>query len=335
MRVEAGRGRGRLYFLARLLVSAGLVFYLAWIVDWRRAFDSIGRADKLLLAFVPLITLTSFAASALRWQTILADSGVRLPWFQAFRGYVLALFYGTFLPGVLGGDAIRVGICVQKTHCPVGTATAAVLLERVGGVVSLFCLLFFAYFAVPQQMNGLLSVQSGRLIFAAGAAGFVLLLVVILTRTLWVRWLPDSQSASWAGRLVRFVRSFAATLAVLHRRSLWIILFYCIIFQLFDIAATFTLARAIGLQLSPAVFLIVVPLTYLVLLLPVSLGGLGVREGTMTFLLSHFGVSTSEAVLLSFLIYLNRMLIGLLGGGLQLIALSVAGKNDPQAAPPA
>lgn len=318
--------RSHLFFILRFLVSAGLVAYLLWVIDWTRALDSINRSNKLLLVIVPLITLGSFGVSALRWKIILADSRIHLPWFEAFRAYVLALFYGTFLPGVLGGDAIRIGICVDRTHCPVGTSTAAVLLERIGGVVSLFCLLFFSYSISPEVLNNLIPVQDNQLILGIGISGIVGLVVVIISRSRWIGWLPEQRSNSLADNILGFLRSFATTLAKLHIRSLLIILVYCMVFQVLDIMASFTLARAIGIQLSPLTYFVVIPLTYLVLMLPISLGGLGLREGTLAFLLSRFGVATSDAVMLSFLIYLNRMIIGLVGGGLQLLGLFIGNK---------
>jgi glycosyltransferase 2 family protein len=316
--------RSKLFFLVRLLVSAGLVVYLLTVINWSRAFNSISRSDKLLLIGVPLITLGSFAVSALRWKTILADNQVQFPWFQAFRGYVLALFYGTFLPGVLGGDAIRIGICVQKTRCSVSTSTAAVLLERFGGVVSLFCLLFLAYFSSPQLINDLLAIRNNQFVFWIAVSALTGMMILIITRSLWFHWLPESHSNSFSGQLIRLIRSFASTLVTLQNRSLFIILIYCILFQLFDIAATFTLSDAIGLHLSPITFFIVLPLTYLVLMLPISLGGLGLREGSMVFLLSRFGISASDAIMLSFLIYLNRMIIGLMGGSFHFLELLIA-----------
>ena len=81
------------------------------------------------------------------------------------------------------------------------------------------------------------------------------------------------------------------------------------------------LLKAIGLSLPLRAFFAVVPMVYLATLLPISLGGLGVREGALVFLLARLGVPTSSAVTLSFLIYLNQVFLGMLGGSLQLARL--------------
>jgi hypothetical protein len=81
------------------------------------------------------------------------------------------------------------------------------------------------------------------------------------------------------------------------------------------------LSRALGLELPLVVFFALTPLVYVAMVLPISLSRLGVHEGTWTLFLSQFGVTTGKAVTLSFLIYLNRVVIGLLGACSQLVAV--------------
>lgn len=320
----------RLFFIFRLLVSSGLLIYLVWVIDWTHAVEVIRQANLLFLLIAPLITLCSFIIGALRWMTILTDNQVRFSWFQAFRAYVLGLFYGIFLPGVLGGDAIRIGICVQKTKCSVSTSTTAVLLERIGGVVSLFSLVFFTQLVSPRTYHTLLPLRENRVLSWLGILGLLSIFVVVISRKAWIKWLPKAKPDTIKGKLIHQIYLSASTLATLSDKSLLIILGYSILFQLFDISVAFVLSSAIGLQLSFVSFVIVIPLTYLVLLLPISLGGLGLREGTLAFLLSRFGVPASEAVMLSFLIYINRMIVGLLGGGFQLAEVAFTKKSKPE-----
>jgi glycosyltransferase 2 family protein len=66
-------------------------------------------------------------------------------------------------------------------------------------------------------------------------------------------------------------------------------------------------------------FLILFPIVYLATVLPISIGGIGVREGVLVYFLSQSGVPTSDAISLSFLVYMNRMISALIGGGIQLM----------------
>lgn len=307
--------KSRVWLIFRLLVSLSLLAYLACLIDWRQAIVTLERIAKPFALAVPLVTLTGLAIASLRWRLILSDNGVDFSAWQAFRGYWLGLFYGNFLPGVLGGEVVRVGICVQKTKCPVGMATAVVLLERVSGVIALLCILFGTQLAAPATAAALLAVENSQRITMFAGAGFLAIVCVLATRKIWSRWLPQGEAKGvW-----KFISSALATLVFLRGHTLLKVVAVAVAFQTTDILAHFLLAQALHLHVSITVFFAIVPLVYLALLVPVSLGGLGVREGVMVLLLSRFGVATSDAVTLSFLIYLNRLLVGGLGGGLQFI----------------
>jgi hypothetical protein len=82
----------------------------------------------------------------------------------------------------------------------------------------------------------------------------------------------------------------------------------------------FATARAIGLDASPVTLLIVGNAITLAVLLPVSVGGVGVREGVAVVLLSGVGVTSTDALLVALLGYLTGQVPALLGGGLSLAA---------------
>ena len=109
------------------------------------------------------------------------------------------------------------------------------------------------------------------------------------------------------------------TLCTLKGWTLVLVLILSAMFQAADIVVTFLLSQALGISVSLVVFFAVIPLVYVAICMPISLGGLGIREGMLVFLLSKFGVAASDAVMLSFLVYVNRVVIASLGGLVQLV----------------
>lgn len=307
--------KNRFVFFVKLSVSLSLLIYLIWLIDWERAVRILRGTDKLSLCVVPFVSLTGFWFASLRWRLILADNNVNFSIRNAYRGYLLGLFYGHFLPGVLGGDVVRIGLCAQQTKCGVSIATASVLLERISGITALFLMAFLVYLFFPSIASSLLAIEDSRLIALIAIGGILTLVVAVMGRRLCMRWLPKENARGvWS-----FVRTAMLAVATLKGRTLGSVLMFSAMFQASDIVATFLLARAMNMDLPLTVFFAVVPLVYLATVFPISLGGLGVREGTLVFFLSQFGVMTSDAVILSFLIYLNRLLIGGTGGGFHLI----------------
>lgn len=311
--------KSKLVFILKLCVSVGLLSYLIFLIDWDQVLVIMKLSNKWILGSVLFITLGSFVYSALRWRLILADNHINYSFWKAYKGYLIGLFYSIFLPGVLGGDPIRIGICVQNTKCSITTSTAAVLLERVGGFVSVLFIFFTMTVVSPMSVSTLLTVSNTQWLSVFGILGIIIGFVIIATRRIWVRWIPQKSKNKLVTIILRFLHTFANTLSTLSNRTLWLVLVLSILFQVLDIAATFLLSRAIGMQVPIYAYFVIIPLTYLVLVLPVSLGGLGLREGTLVFLLSRFGAHETTAVLLSFLIYLNRMLVGCIGGFVQLL----------------
>jgi hypothetical protein len=91
-----------------------------------------------------------------------------------------------------------------------------------------------------------------------------------------------------------------------------------IAFQASEIAVFVLAGSILRIDVPTAAFFAIVPVVYFATLAPISLGGLGVREGVLTWMLSKLGVPASDAVLLAFLVYLNRVLVAALGGVVQL-----------------
>lgn len=306
--------RRKILFFVKLTVSLGLVVYLGWIVDWDRAVRTASEADIVLLIMVPCLLLARLGFAAFRWRLILADSELAFSFGEAYTDYLVGAFYNVLLPGVTGGDAVRIGRCVRRTECQLGTATASVLLERIGGIFALLNVALFDYLLFPAMSSSLLSTEETSSVTMVAAVGIVLMAAVTLGRRVWLRWLPHGD----AGRVWRLIRQAVRTLGVLRGRTLGAVFVLSMLFQVIDIVATFFLSQAIGLAVPLAGFFAIIPLVYLVTFLPISLGGLGVREGMFVFLLAQFGVVASDAVALSFLLYLNRVVIAGLGGLVQL-----------------
>lgn len=306
--------KSKVVFIGKLIISFGLLGFLFWIVDWQKAVNIISHANKAWIAVGPGFLLLGILASALRWKLTLADSQVILPYKQAYIGYLTGIFYNSFLPGAIGGDVIRIGFCVRNTRCKPGIASASVILERIAGVIALVSYLFGIALFNPNTLSPLFSEELITLLEWAAIPWMGLIAAIFVGRQIWIKWRPKSQESGIKG----FIYSGMQTLGNLQIRTLISLLILSAIFQGTNILGIFVLARAIGQDLPLSVFFGIIPIVYITTILPISLGGLGVRESSLVFLLAHFGVLKSEAITLSFLIYLNQVVVGMLGGLLQL-----------------
>jgi len=311
----------------KFLVSLGTILLLLWIVDWQRAGQVLGNVRLGPLCLAPLLSLAGVGIGAARWSLLMGGAGFRLPVLEAYRGYLYGWLYNLFLPSALGGDVIRVGFAAKRSGCGIGPATVVVLTERILGLAATGTLLVTGALLFPHHALRMLAPFDDRLPLllsvVGGACLFVFFGAAILLRG----------RAPGPGR-PRTGKFFDALSPIRHLTPKLLpgVILLSLCFQFADILMSLLLAKALGLNVDLTVFLLVLPVVYLVTALPISLGGLGLREGSLAFLLSRFGILASDGITLSFLILLARMFVGGIGGLLQLQnSLKGGGERPPGA----
>jgi uncharacterized protein (TIRG00374 family) len=304
----------KIFVVLKLAVSFGLICYLVILVDWNRAFSILKVARKFYFIIGVLLWGLGLSFASLRWCLMLRENKVNFSIFGAYKGYLRGMFYNIFLPGVIGGDVIRIGICVFQTECKVSPATSIVILERIGGLFSLSLFLFVSYYFFSQSFSFLLNLTFIRFLLVAVLVFVIFIIASVILRNKLIEWLSRKNS-----KVINFFKMGLLAFTSLSGRTLLIVLILSGLFQSTDIFASFLFSRAIGLQLSIPVFFGVIPIVYFATILPISLGGVGVREGTMVFLLSRFGVGITEGVVLALLIYINRIIYAIIGGIVEVV----------------
>jgi uncharacterized protein (TIRG00374 family) len=302
------------FFWFRVFVTVGVLGYLlvVFVFDWSSVRQALIRLRWEYVWLGPASVLVGFIFAAWRWKYLLSYFNVVIRWIDAYKFYLIGSFYGSFLPGVVGGDAVRVGMCALRHRVPIIEVATSVIIERVLGLFAVLIIGSAAVLFLPPHI----AKNFGD------SVGFVLpLLAIILSVLLVVTLILLRVSPTgWIKRLsLRFDRmtQVAHYLRNLSFINLIIATAAGGLFQFASIVASYFLARALQIDLPFSVFLAVMPLVYVITVLPISLGGLGVREGTLSYLLTRVGIALPDAILLAFVIYLNQLFVGSIGGVIQ------------------
>jgi uncharacterized membrane protein YbhN (UPF0104 family) len=300
------RLRQRLFNVARIAISALL---LIWVIRSAGLADLLRvarTADWRLYGLAAALALVGIGVRALRWQALLEAVGARVPFRRTLYLYFVGAFFNTFLPTGFGGDVVRVleigpGATSQQAA---GTA----LVDRLTGFIVLFALalvaLPFGYRLLPPGTAVTIAVVALG-VLAASALLFQGRLLRWLTG-----WLPHSLSLAgdaWIGRTY-------AVITACGRRGVGLALLYSLWFNLQLMVESVLVARALGVDASPWVFFMFVPITTAALLVPISISGFGVREGLYVTLFGQLGVDPARAVALSLATYSLDIVTGLVGG---------------------
>jgi uncharacterized membrane protein YbhN (UPF0104 family) len=257
-----------------------------------------------LIAGLVLVVLCLFVAqglSALRWKIILGPDSP--PWRLLFRLYLIAAFFSLFLPTSIGGDAVR-AVAANRAGST-GRVVGSVLLDRLFGVVALvvFAAIGLAIAPAPDLQVDRAALFRPKIVI--GLLGAFLLLAALA-------WMLRRRLASLlaVGRQMRDVvielwrepsRFGAALLVGFAVQGMYIL-------------AWLSLSELLKLPIPPSSQLVSVPIVSLSAMIPITLSGVGLREGAWTLLLRRFGISPADAVAYSLLYFACWMVVAGSGG---------------------
>ncbi len=298
-----------LRWLVRAVVSTGLIAILLWQIDLGLLGRTITKMHLGWLFLAVFIKGTGIFAGVLRWRLLLSSQGLGLPVPDLAGAYLVGRFFGSFLPSTIGLDAYRTYYAAVRTR-QTARSVAVILVEKVIGFFSLSMLMLLA---LPFGSRFLPDSALWLLAFAAAvpvtAAGMVLFLPGFFLML----------SGFFKRRGKRFgieVAKVSDAVAAFVNQRLRLSLATGLGFVVHGATAMMYVAtaRAVGAEVSALEILFVGPLMIAATLVPLSIAGIGVREGTYVFFLSRIGVLPEQAALLAFLGFLAGELFSLAGG---------------------
>lgn len=309
----------------KVLVTVGLLGWLGRSIATREGIDTLWeRATEIDPAFVGLAVLAHFVAvlaGISRWNVLLRGRGIQLPFATLARSFLVGRFLGAFTPSTTGLDGYRL-YDVQKRTGDLAGSTAVIAIEKLVGLVGMatvcLCLLPFGL----SERLGWTAVA-----VALGMAGVALLGLFVLGSPTRARSVFAMFPRPIRGRAEKIADALSGS--GLSMRTLGPALALGIVSHL-ALSSTFAASGlAVHVAVPVATLLSVGNAIVIAVLLPISIGGIGVREGVAVALLAGAGVDTSDAVLLGLVSYLTGQVPALLGG----LALLLGSTSTPEEAP--
>ncbi len=300
--------RNRIVNVLKLALSAGLLILLLSRVGLRQALSTFAAASWPLLALALALYVAGIALRALRWQALLRAQKVEVPLSRLVVLYYVGSFFNIMLPTSVGGDAIR-AYELARYHCPPEVAVGTVLVDR---AIGLLMLLLLAALVLPFS-SSLLPPTTVWLVIALAAGSLAGLAILLWGKPLEriFRSLPPRLRTLVDRPLVRkLYRSFTGY----DRRALTVAAGVSLIFNLILIAVNVLIGLGLGVHVRLAYYFVFISLISFASALPISLGGLGVREGLYTALFGQVGVVAVAALSMSLAFYLVNVLSGAIGG---------------------
>gem|GEM_PF-6915061 len=303
---------------AKLAFSTILVVAVLHRVSYTEVLARINTANPLDAMICLSISFPTIAFSAWRWQML--AQGILT--FQAALKYsLIGLFYGSILPGAVSGDIARgVALAIKEKTLRVDVLPASILVDRLIGLAALFFISTFGFLLMSARLaSGLEEYQSIALIGSLFSASIVIGVACAFTPwfAILIRWMialiPLASLRAAGERVLTAVVPYTASPRVLAGAFGLSLLVHA-----FTIAGYVVAFRAFGINVSPLTATIFFSCLSIILLVPISISGIGVREVFSIFFFKALHTGAEEAVAFSWLLLFLGLVVAIVGAGVQI-----------------
>jgi glycosyltransferase 2 family protein len=294
-----------------LALKAAVTGFFLWVVatrsDWSALVSAFSGLDGTTLVACVLLTCLATAANAVRWQRALGYAGVRARLWDVLRDTFVGTTYNLLLPTSIGGDAVRALRCARRLGQE-DKVWASVLFERVMGLCSLSGLALVGLsWSERRELRPLFFAAAGMTLLLLG----LLLFAARPLRVLAAR-LAFSRTRQFLGGLAQTLEGpFGLPRARLETLG-WSLAYQIVSLSMLAlVAAPWADDRALlGIYLG-------VPIALVGSIVPITIGGLGLRESLFVLVLADFWVDAEHALSLS-LVWLGSSLLTALTGAVMM-----------------
>ena len=265
--------------ILKIVISIGALLYVFSKIEFQQIFEIAVRADYLYVVAALIIFILSKVIASVRLNRFFSKIEIIISEGKNLKLYLLGMFYNLFLPGGIGGDGYKIYILNRIFEVKTGRIFWAVFLDRLSGVIALFCLamLFAGFIDLRLGFNPLILTFT---LVPLSLAGFYVLITL-------------------------FFRHFKNVLIKVLSLSAAV--------QILQILCAFLIFTALGGEKSITDYLFLFLISSIVSMLPFTIGGAGSREITFLFGSAWLGLDENLSIALSLIFYLITLLSSIWG----------------------
>ena len=308
-----------LLLFARWTAAVLILALLVHLLPLAPLRAALARVPWTRFAAVLLFYLVALCGGTLKWHIVVTAAGARLPFAGSAQCYTSGLFGDLFLPSVIGGDVARLAVGIVQSPNPAAVVTGNVA-DRFLDLAAQLTLVCLGVLLLPGSLPVSLRTPGRYVLLAVGLGVAVLLLL------LWVLRQPLLGGRSFRTR--RRIAQVRHAIRMISRRPQKLVLGWLlgISVQGTYVLLTALLAVACGLNLPLRVWLFAWPLAKIAAVVPLTQGGIGVREVALVALLAPFG-APAALVLATGIVWEGVIIAGAMLAGFTALLLGWASRR--------
>lgn len=269
--------RERLIFVFKVILSLLAIIYVLKRVNFAEIITVIGSARGIYLVFAFFLFVASKLTSSYRTFLILHHCGIPIPHWENVKLYWTGMFYNLFLPGGIGGDVYKTAVINKMHEDGLKISAGSVITDRIAGVAALIIL---ALLCIP--FTELYS--DYKWITIAGVPvtiiGFTVLIFIFMP---------------------------------LLKKITGSLLMWSFVIQILQMLAVLMIMAAFNVRSDHIEYLIIFLVSSIAAMLPISVGGIGIREMVFLEMSESLSLNQEIAVSISFTFYLITLVASLFG----------------------
>jgi len=301
-----------LSLLLRISISILLLVLLFKFnkIDIKVLADEIKNSDKFFLSVGFIVLSFIYFLGFLRWKMLLSAAGINISLKRLISSFSGGVFFSIFLPSTIGGDLVRAADLAGHTK-KTKEVIATVFLDRLSGYIGLVLVILVSLFLGRNLILDKVVLSSVSIIVII----LILGLLVLFNNTIYLK-IAKFLSSPGAGKIKAAIKNMHQEIHIFRNRKKTIALNLLLSFfiQLVNPVCAYFIGLSLGIKIEFIYFLIFLPIIGAVTLLPIALGGLGLREGLFVLYFAKAGVIKQSALAMSLLSFSFVVFYGAIGG---------------------
>ena len=301
----------------RVAISIILLVFLFRQVDRDSLFRVIKGADKGLLVWAFILASLNYILCLLRWMMLLRAVDIVLPFKRVLISFSGGTFFSLFLPSTIGGDLMRSIDLAAHTKRP-REVIATVLLDRLSGYIGLVILSLAAIGLGWRYVQDKSTLYSMAII-----TGILLVILAVLFNKFLYNRINNLLQSPNAGKIRELIKDLHEELYIFRKQGKVIIanLLVSILIQVVSPLVFLLIAISLGIKIKVIYYFVFLPIIGAITLLPISLGGLGLRDASTIFFFAKAGLAKNMAFAMSLINFSFILIYGILGGIIYVLTL--------------
>ncbi|PLX27412.1 hypothetical protein C0583_03815 [Candidatus Parcubacteria bacterium] len=301
------------YFI-KLLISLLLIFVIFSKIDFSEVSELLKKTNLLVLLIALFIFVLSWIVNSKKWQLLLRFLGFSESLWSLLKLNFISLFYASVLPGgQVTGETIK---CykISRQEENKGRLIISVIMDKIIGLIAFVWLGFICLIISRPDVGSFQEIFYVYLVFIIGSVVVLALFNIDFENILKTN--KENSSKEKKGRIVEVFLKVLPVFSSFRgaHKTVITVIFVGMVFQFLNSFSVFLLAKSIGIQISFFDITWIYALVSIILVIPITILGLGLREGSFVYFLSLLGVANASALGLSLLNSLIYLSTGILGG---------------------